>query len=111
MHWIELNTLDQLNQIRELSRQRPQVIFKHSTRCSISSMALNRLQRAEVSESADFYLLDLLRFRSVSDQVADDFSVHHESPQVLLIKNGECIYDESHTGIGMADILEQISLS
>ncbi|MFN8305856.1 MAG: bacillithiol system redox-active protein YtxJ [Ferruginibacter sp.] len=111
MHWIELNNLEQLNQIRELSRQRPQVIFKHSTRCSVSSMALNRLQRAEVAASADFYLLDLLRFRSVSDQVADDFSVHHESPQVLLIKNGECIYDESHTGIGMTDILEQISLS
>ncbi len=111
MHWIELNDLDQINQIRERSRQRPQVIFKHSTRCSISSMALNRLERADVPPSADFYLLDLLRYRSVSNQVAEDFSVYHESPQVLLIKNGECIYDESHSGIAMPDILEQISLS
>ncbi len=111
MNWIELNNLQQLSQIRELSRSRPQVIFKHSTRCSISTVVKNRLERVDQPRSADFYFLDLLKFRSVSDQVAEDFSVYHESPQVLLIKDAACIYEESHNAIDMAGILEQIGLN
>ena len=110
MNWIELNSLQQLSQIKELSKTRMQVIFKHSTRCSISSMARNRLERKEQQQPAsiDFYFLDLLRFRSLCDKIAEDFSVHHESPQVLLIKDAECIYEESHGGIDMAGIAEQV---
>ena len=108
MNWISLNDQQQLDQIKELSKTRPQVIFKHSTRCSVSTMAKNRLERNVQPEQSDFYYLDLLKFRSLSDQVATDFAVFHESPQVLLIRNTECVYDESHNGIQMDEIVEQL---
>jgi len=107
MNWIELNNQEQLNAIREKSDLKPQVIFKHSTRCSISSMALNRLEREDAPESIDFYYLDLLKNRTLSNEVAEFFNVFHESPQILLIKKGVCTYDESHQGINMQEIIEQ----
>jgi len=111
MNWIDLNNIQQLADIKELSKKRPQVIFKHSTRCSISTMAKSRLERNEQPETGDFYYLDLLKHRSISDQVAEDFGVAHQSPQILLIKNTECVYEESHSGIQMDDITEQIALN
>lgn len=107
MTWIPLTSATQLDEIRELSATRPQLIFKHSTRCSISSMTLNRLERSGIPGNIDFYYLDLIKYRPVSNQVAELFSVHHESPQVLLIRNGECTYEESHSGITMAEIITQ----
>jgi bacillithiol system protein YtxJ len=106
MIWIKLDSEEQLNEIKAKSANTPQVIFKHSTTCSISAMALNRLERSSVPGTIDFYLLDLLRFRSVSNKVAEEFDVHHQSPQVLLIKNGECVYEESHMGISASEIVE-----
>ena len=108
MNWIDLNNAGQLAAIKELSKIRPQLIFKHSTRCSISSMALSRMERKEQPETSDFYFLDLIKYRSLSNKIAEDFEVNHESPQVLLIKNTECVYDESHSGIQMDEITEQI---
>lgn len=107
MKWIELNDEGQLNTIKELSKNKPQLIFKHSTRCSISSMAKGRLERSIQPDNIDFYYLDLIKNRQLSNKVAENFSVFHESPQVLLIKNGACVYDESHSGIMMDDIVEQ----
>ncbi len=109
MKWTPLTSIEQLNIIREASNKVPQVIFKHSTRCSISAMALHRLERESAPENAEFYFLDLLQYRSVSNEVANLFQVHHESPQVLIIKNGTCIYDESQYGISMQEITEQVS--
>jgi len=106
MDWKILTEESQLKEIIETSTVRPQVIFKHSTRCSISSLAKNRLDRASNPEDMDFYFLDLISFRSLSDKTADLFMVNHESPQVLVIKNGECIYDESHISISMDGIVE-----
>lgn len=107
MNWISLTNEEQLHQIKVNSNARPQVIFKHSTRCSISSVAKNRLERSTQSDEVDFYFLDLITYRAISNKIAADFNVYHESPQVLLIKNGECIYDESHSGIDMEEIIEQ----
>ena len=107
MNWIDIADEKQLEQIKEQSRQQPVVIFKHSTRCSISSMAKSRLEREKPTENVLFYYLDLIRYRPISNKVAEVFQVHHESPQVLIIKNGECVYDESHNGISMQDISEQ----
>jgi len=109
MNWIALTTEEQLEVLKELSKQKAQLIFKHSTRCAISSMAKNRLERTSPPNSIDCYYLDLIKYRQLSAKIAEDFSVFHESPQVLLIKNGECIYDESHSGIQMSDIIEQIA--
>lgn len=102
-----MTTEAQLEQIKADSFQKPQVIFKHSTRCSISAVARQRLQKGALPPEIDFYYLDLLSFRSLSNQIADLFGVQHESPQVLLIKNGACIYDESHLGISMSEIVGQ----
>jgi bacillithiol system protein YtxJ len=105
MNWHPINSLDQLEQIKTASFNTPQVIFKHSTTCSISRMALDRFERAEAPENVDFHYLDLLNYRSLSGEIATFFEVHHESPQVILIKNGECIYDESHYGIMMDELI------
>jgi bacillithiol system protein YtxJ len=111
MNWIDLHTETQLNEILERSSDRPQVIFKHSTRCNTSRMVKSRLERSEASPAIDFYYLDLLSFRPISNKVAETFQINHESPQVLVIRNGECIYQESHIGITMEDILEQSDLN
>ncbi len=107
MNWIPLTTVEQLDDIAAKSFNKPQAIFKHSTTCSISNMALNRLERAETPTNVDFYYLDLLKLRNISAAIAEKFSVHHESPQVIILKNGECVYDESHYAISMDDIIEQ----
>ena len=107
MNWTALTEEAQLEKIKEESNTQPVVIFKHSTRCSISSMAKNRLEREQAPDEVKFYYLDLIAHRSLSNKIAEIFHVYHESPQVLLIKNGECVYDESHNGISMAEIAEQ----
>ncbi|MES2003516.1 MAG: bacillithiol system redox-active protein YtxJ [Bacteroidota bacterium] len=106
MNWIPLTTEEQLTTIKERSSLVPQVIFKHSTRCSTSSMVLNRLERQEAPAAVDFYYLDLLAHRDISNKIAETFQVYHESPQILLIRNGECVYDESHMGISMNELAE-----
>ena len=109
MDWKNLTSINQLEAIAADSFNTPQVLFKHSTRCSISSMALNRLESSTPPEGVDFYLLDLLQHRDISAAIAEKFKVHHESPQDLVIINGECTYDESHMGISMDEIAEQIA--
>jgi bacillithiol system protein YtxJ len=109
MNWQILTSEQQLASIVQQSFTRPQVIFKHSTRCNISSTAKNRLEKSGTPEQIDFHFLDLLAHRSLSNKIADDLNVHHESPQVLLLKNGECVYEESHLAIYMDDIVEQVA--
>jgi len=107
MNWIQLTSEKQLIEIKERSSNMPQVIFKYSSRCSLSDLIKDRLERKQVNTSMDFYFLDLIAFRSLSDKIAREFDIAHQSPQVLLIKNGECIYDESHGGIRMDELIAQ----
>ncbi len=109
MNWIPLQTESQLEDIKAKSAGRPQLIFKHSTRCSTSALVKGRLERAEKPEAIDFYYLDLINYRPISNKVADLFRIDHESPQVLLIRDGQCVYDESHMGITMADIVDAVA--
>lgn len=111
MNWIDLSAEQQLDSILEESKSKTVLIFKHSTRCSISSMAKARLDKGTTPDNVPCYYLDLIRYRPISNKVAEVFSVHHESPQVLLIKNGECFYEETHNGIRLDDIMEQVQLS
>lgn len=104
LNWIPLQDEAQLDDIKELSVNRLQVIFKHSTRCSISAVAKNRLENASAPRDADFYYLDLLKYRGISGKVESLFDIQHESPQVILIKDKKAVYNESHLGISMADI-------
>lgn len=107
MNWIYITSANQLDDIKERSIAKPQVIFKHSIRCGISSMAKARLEKSKQPENVDFYFLDLINYRTISNTLSEVFEVWHQSPQVLVIKNGKCVYDESHTAIRMEDILEQ----
>ena len=111
MNWNHLTSEEQLDTIKARSAENPQVIFKHSTRCSISSVAFQRLQKADQPAGIDFHLLGLLAYRALSNKIAETFGVHHESPQVLVIKNGECVYDDSHMGISMRDIIDQAAMA
>ncbi len=109
MNWTDLTTEEQTNNIGLQSNTQPVIIFKHSTRCSISSMAKNRLEKITGVENTVFYYLDLIRYRALSDKIAADYHVHHESPQALLIVNGECVYEESHNGITASDLTDEIN--
>ena len=104
MDWINLTSPGQLEVIRNESKDSPVVIFKHSTTCSISAMALARLQRK--SPDAKVYYLDLRAHRDVSNLVATTFDVEHESPQVLIIDKGTAVYHRSHSEINPGDIQE-----
>lgn len=107
MKWIPLTSETQLQELLDKSLDTPQVIFKYSSRCSLSDMIRDRLERKSVAGNIDFYFLDLIAYRSLSDRIARELQVHHESPQVLLVRNRECVYDESHTGIRMDEIIAQ----
>ena len=100
MDWKYLESEEGLDALSKQSADKPQVIFKHSTRCITSSMAKNRMDNSkQLLDNADVYLLNVIEHRSVSDLVARRFGVVHESPQVLVIKNGKAVYNESHVGI------------
>jgi bacillithiol system protein YtxJ len=107
MNWNELNSVETLKKINELSEETTVLIFKHSTRCSISSMALDRLERNwKDSETKNIkpYYLDLIAHRDISSRIAELYRIPHESPQALLISKGKCIYDASHSDISYNDL-------
>lgn len=102
IQWYALNELSQLEDIVKESNEQAVLIYKHSTRCGISSMALDRLERTwdhESGKKIKAYYLDLLAFREVSNAVAEKFAVYHQSPQVILIKEGKAVFDDSHMAI------------
>jgi bacillithiol system protein YtxJ len=70
-------------------------------------MVLSRLERNDTPVGIDFYFLDLIKYRNISNLITEQFSVYHESPQLLLIRNGECVYDESHMGISMDELADE----
>lgn len=106
IQWIPLTREGQLAEISQQSNDVPCLIFKHSTTCSISSMAKARLEKNWDFSSDDMkpYYLDLLLFRNLSKAVAEKFGIYHESPQVLLIRNSECTYDASHLDISVQEL-------
>ena len=112
MAWIKLTDENQLQECWNLSHQKPQLIFKHSTRCSISTMALSRFQGSGILDdnSLDCHYLDLLQYRSISDEIARKSGVYHQSPQVIVLFKESVIYSESHGMIDARSILREIKL-
>ena len=108
MVWNSIESVSQIDDILHDSFKFPQVIFKHSTSCSISYMAKMRLDdgNAAFKEKFQFHYLDLLRFRNISNEIAERLDVYHESPQVILLHKGEVIYDASHFDISPEELLE-----
>lgn len=109
--WNYLETLPELEEIDALSFTKPVVIFKHSTRCSISRMAWNQFQTEYQvpNEQMPLYYLDLLNYRDISNEIASRYAVHHQSPQVVVIKNGMAIYSASHESIN-AEIVARLAI-
>ena len=109
INWIPLQFVGQLDEIAALSDEKPVVIFKHSTRCSISRFALKQFENEyALEDKVDAYFLDLIEYRDVSNEIANRFQVVHQSPQLLLIKNGQSVYDASHSDIDAGDLVERL---
>lgn len=108
--WKPLDDISLLTTIRDDSFVRPQVIFKHSTRCGISSGALSRMNRNDDLPGTDTYLLDLIRNRQISNAIAEDFGVAHESPQILLVWQGRVVYRDSHGAISYDKLEQELEL-
>jgi len=111
MNWNKLTQAGQIAEIKALSESTPVMIFKHSTRCSVSGMSLDRLLRNWKhgdEEKVVPYFLDLIAFRELSNLVEREFGVPHESPQVIIIKNGAAIFDTSHFRISYPEIMNNI---
>jgi bacillithiol system protein YtxJ len=111
MNWNTLEHIAQVEQIKVESMKQPVIIFKHSTRCSISAMVWDRLKRnwkKEDNNRLTPYYLDLITHRDLSDLIAKEFGVYHESPQVIIVKDGQATYDNSHMGINYQEILNQV---
>lgn len=108
--WISLNDLQQLKHIENKSATKTQVIFKHSTRCGISSMVMRQFVSSYqlTEKDLDLYYLDLLDYRAISNEVANKFQIMHQSPQLLVIKNGVVVAHDSHGAINGINLNEYI---
>jgi len=105
MKWIELNSLSDLETVLTASHENPVAIFKHSTRCSVSFMAKKTVERFWDLD-IDAYYLDLIAHRDVSNAIAQKLSIEHQSPQMILIKEGKAIYNASHSSIDVDSMAE-----
>ena len=100
MNWNVLENSNQIEEIKEASHNKLQLIFKHSTRCIISKMALKNFESDFLLHDViDAYYLDLIAYRNISNEIADTFAVEHQSPQILLIKDSVAVYGASHESI------------
>ena len=108
--WNALTDEIQIDNIKQRSEGKTQIIFKHSSRCGISQMVLNRFKKAyDLSENqADLYFLDIIDYRSVSNAIAEIFRVTHESPQLLIIKSDVVVKHDSHSGINTINLDQYI---
>jgi bacillithiol system protein YtxJ len=109
MGWISLESLGQLDEIK--NQQGFTIIFKHSTRCSISMMVKKRfeLDWDKLPDDLNIYFLDLIQNREISNAIASNFLVPHESPQLLLIENGECVLDLSHGEVSVDEVMSVLT--
>ncbi|NDV44074.1 bacillithiol system redox-active protein YtxJ [Flagellimonas sediminis] len=107
--WIELKELAQLERILEKSKDRAQVIYKHSRTCGISSMVLSMFtQSYDLDADCDLYFLTIQHHRDISNEIAQKFGVRHESPQLLVVKNGEVTFHTSHGAIADTDLKQKL---
>ena len=106
LNWLPLTSTNELEKIKELSKTESVFIFKHSTRCGISRIVIKQFERlfTEEYQNLKVYYLDLLNYRSVSNEVENSFQVIHQSPQLLVIKNGVSIFNVSHNDISTINL-------
>ena len=110
LSWTPLISIEEINNIKEISKTQSILIFKHSTRCGISRMVMKQFESLfnEENKHLKVYYLDLLNFREVSSKLSEVFQVIHQSPQLLVVKNGISVYDESHYEITKVNLSKYI---
>lgn len=110
LNWILLDDINLLGKIKEASNNKPVLIFKHSTRCGVSRMALKNFEKSYdiESEMLDLYFLDLLQFRDISNEIISVFNIQHQSPQAIVIYKEKVVYHDSHYGISVEEIKKAI---
>jgi bacillithiol system protein YtxJ len=110
INWKILETEAQLTEFFELSMSKPIAIFKHSTRCSLSSMVKSRLERGwDIKDNdIEMYYLDLLAHRNISNKIASIYNVEHQSPQLIVLNQGKVLYHKSHGEIDAGNLKESI---
>ena len=101
LNWLPLTSLEQLETIKKESNTEAILIFKHSTRCGISSMVIKQFEKLFTTEHSNLkvYYLDLLNYRNISDEVGHKFQIMHQSPQLIVVRNEVSIHDASHNDI------------
>ncbi|KGL63591.1 bacillithiol system redox-active protein YtxJ [Polaribacter sp. Hel1_85] len=106
VNWIPLTSMEQLEEIKDISKTETVLIFKHSTRCGISSMVIKRFEGlfTEEHQNLKVYYLDLLNYRNISDEVGYTFQVMHQSPQLLVVNNGVSVHNASHYDITITNL-------
>lgn len=104
MQWNNIQDKETVDNIVRASQDSPQLLFKHSTTCPISSMAKMRLEDHWNLDQVATHYLDLLAYRPVSNYIAESLDVHHESPQVILLVDGEVVFDASHLDISVEEV-------
>ncbi|EKT3956280.1 bacillithiol system redox-active protein YtxJ [Flavobacterium psychrophilum] len=105
VNWKPLSDLGQLNEIKDLSHEKTVVIFKHSTRCSVSRMVLKQFENEyKLENKLALYFLDLLEHRDISNEIANSFGIVHQSPQLIVIQKGVAVYNASHESIDANDL-------
>ncbi|MFQ3577118.1 MAG: bacillithiol system redox-active protein YtxJ [Cytophagales bacterium] len=112
MNWENLSSIEQAKELIASSVSKPVVFFKHSTRCSISSSSLARVERqwkSDLDSKFRFVFLDLIKHRDVSNFLAEKLNVEHQSPQMILVKNNQAVFDSSHNAITLTDLEEQLA--
>ncbi|WNM17951.1 bacillithiol system redox-active protein YtxJ [Flavobacterium capsici] len=111
VYWSYLEHEQQLEEINQTSFQKPVVIFKHSTGCGISRMSWNQFQKDYniPNDKMELYYLDLLAYRSISNAIAEKYGVEHQSPQILVIKDGAVVFHTSHESIDAKDLEEYVN--
>jgi len=108
--WNEITTPEHVDKLIEKSEQKPVVFFKHSGRCNISAMALNRFEdyAKEIDENSYLFMIDVVNHRPASLHAAEKLGVVHQSPQILVLYQGKAIYDNSHGSIDGRHVLNII---
>ena len=112
INWVSLTEISQLTTLISQSSIKPILIFKHSTRCGVSRMALKSFEKAyDLDQSVlEMCFLDLISYRDLSNEISSQLNVHHQSPQVLVVKNGQLVYHDSHYQISLQKIKEVLNL-
>jgi bacillithiol system protein YtxJ len=106
MNWINADSTEKLDEIKELSNSEKVLILKFSTGCGVNYAVRNLLERewTDGEMRMKTYIVDVLASKELSGKIANDYAVEHESPQVLIIKNGKPVFTASHGRVLYSEI-------